>query len=53
MDEIAGDGEGGPQEDPQRGWFGDADTQRVVRVCGEEEGRETDSLVLERTTQAP
>lgn len=34
VDEVAGDGEGAPQEDPQRGRFGDADTQRVVRVCG-------------------
>lgn len=39
VDEIAGDGEGGPQEDPQGGRFGDADTQRVVRVCGREAGR--------------
>ena len=33
VDEVAGDGEGAPQEDPQRGRFGDADTQRVVRFC--------------------
>lgn len=34
VDEVAGDGEGAPQEDPQRRRFRDADTQRVVRVCG-------------------
>lgn len=27
VDEVAGDAEGVPQEDPQRGRFGDADTQ--------------------------
>lgn len=38
VDEVAGDGEGAPQEDPQRGRFRDADTQRVVRVCAGDTG---------------
>lgn len=38
VDEVAGDGEGAPQEGPQRGRFRDADTQRVVRVCAGDTG---------------
>lgn len=45
VDEIAGDGEGGPQEDPQRGRLGDADTQRVVMVCVRGVGWKRDLLV--------